>query len=96
MPAITRLGDYCTGHDCHPPRPSTQGSPDVFVNGIPVHRVGDLWGPHSCDGPPHTSILIQGAPGVLVNGQPVGRVGDLIACGSFVATGSPDVIVGEG
>ena len=43
MPAVTRKGDSCTGHGCFPARPSTSGSPDVFVNGIAVHRQGDSW-----------------------------------------------------
>ena len=32
MPAVTRKGDICTGHECFPPRSSTSGSPNVFVN----------------------------------------------------------------
>ena len=43
MPAVTRLGDLCTGHGAFPPRPSTGASPNVFVNGIAVHRKGDSW-----------------------------------------------------
>lgn len=46
MPAATRLRDNCTGHDCWPPRPNCQGSPDVFVNGRPWHRQTDNWEPH--------------------------------------------------
>jgi uncharacterized Zn-binding protein involved in type VI secretion len=34
MPAVSRLGDNCTGHGCWPPRPSTGASPNVRVNGI--------------------------------------------------------------
>jgi len=46
MPACARLGDICTGHDCYPSRPNDQGSPNVFVNGIPWHRQGDHWEAH--------------------------------------------------
>ena len=49
MPAVSRLGDHCTGHGPWPPRPSTGASPDVFVNGIAVHRKGDSWAVH-CSG----------------------------------------------
>ena len=48
MPAVTRRGDVCTGHGCWPPRPSTGGSPDVFANGIAVHRQRDTWAAHTC------------------------------------------------
>ena len=48
MPGVSRLGDVCTGHGCFPSRPSTGASPNVFVNGIPVHRQGDSWAPHCC------------------------------------------------
>ena len=48
MPAVTRKGDSCTGHSCFPPRNSTSGSPNVFVNGKPAHRQGDSWETHCC------------------------------------------------
>ena len=55
MPPVTRLGDNCTGHGSFPPRPSSGASPDVFVNGIAVHREGDSWAPHGSPSPspPH-------------------------------------------
>jgi uncharacterized Zn-binding protein involved in type VI secretion len=46
MPAVVRLGDMSTGHSCFPPRPNTEASPNVFVNGKGVHRVGDAWAIH--------------------------------------------------
>ncbi len=95
MPAVTRLGDLCTGHDSCPPRPSSEGSPNVFVNGIPAHRQGDGWGPHGCTNHAvHVSVLAAGSGTVFVNGKPLGRVGDPVACGSKVATGSGDVFAG--
>ncbi|MEM7046993.1 MAG: PAAR domain-containing protein [Pseudomonadota bacterium] len=94
MPACARQSDICTGHGCFPPRPATAGSPDVFANGLPVHRVGDGWALHGCPTCiPHTSVLASGSPDVFANGQPVGRIGDPVACGSKVATGSPNVFV---
>jgi uncharacterized Zn-binding protein involved in type VI secretion len=93
MPKATRLGDICTGHGCWPPRPNDQGSPDVFVNGIPWHRQSDHWVTHCCP-PCHDSILAHGSPTVFVNGLEAGRVGDPVACGSLVATGSDDVFCG--
>lgn len=47
MPAACRLGDMSAGH-CFFPRPNSEGSPNVFINGIAAHRVGDYWPVHSC------------------------------------------------
>ena len=99
MPEAARLGDICTGHACFPPRPSVEGSSDVLVNGIPLHRQGDSWAthcythpdvPHGC----HASVLASGSGTVLVNGRQAGRIGDPVACGGNVATGSDNVIIG--
>lgn len=94
MPPATRLGDICTGHGCYPPRPNDQGSLNVFVNSLPWHRQGDHWVTHCCPPPCHDSVLGFGSSTVYVNGKQAGRIGDPIACGSVVATGSPNVIVG--
>jgi uncharacterized Zn-binding protein involved in type VI secretion len=97
MPAVTRRGDACTGHGCWPPRPSTGGSPDVFANGIAVHRQSDAWAAHTCPAIPqtHASVLASGSATVFANGRQLGRIGDPVACGSSVAAGSPDVFAGE-
>ena len=96
MPAVTRLGDSCSGHGCWPPRPSTGASPDVFVNGIAVHRQGDAWAPHTCPTIPetHDSVLASGSSTVYVNGKQIGRIGDPVVCGSTVASGSANVFAG--
>ena len=95
MAAVTRLGDRCSGHGCYPSRPSTQGSPDVFVNGIAAHRQGDAWAMHGCAHCiPHGGVLARGSKTVFVNGLPVGRIGDPIDCGSRVMEGSVDVFAG--
>ena len=97
MPAVTRLGDKCTGHDSYIPEKSSEGSSNVFVNGIPVHRLHDAWIPHGCA---PERFLEAGSPNVFVNGLPLGRIGDPITtdkeniddkCSSVVAEGSPDV-----
>jgi uncharacterized Zn-binding protein involved in type VI secretion len=94
MPAITRKGDACTGHGGYPARPSTQGSSNVFINGIAVHRQTDAWASHCNSSGCHSSVLQQGSSSVYVNGLPVGRIGDPVACGSTVAVGSPNVFAG--
>lgn len=92
MPAVSRQGDGCTGHGAFPPRNSTSGSGDVFVNGIPIHRVGDGWGVH-CDPSPscHGGSAASGSSTVFSNGKAVVRVGDAVDCGSAVAAGSGNV-----
>ena len=99
MPAATRKGDSCSGHECFPPRSSTSGSPNVFVNGKPWHRQGDGWEVHTCTHPKvphgsHGSSLASGSSSVFVNGMQAGRVGDPVACGSSVASGSDNVFAG--
>lgn len=94
MPAVTRLGDKCTGHGCFPPRPSTGASPNVYVNGIAVHRQSDPWASHCCPPPCHGSTLAAGSGTVFVNGLQCGRIGDPVACGSAVAAGSGNVFAG--
>lgn len=95
MPSVTRQGDSCTGHGSFPPRNSTSGSGDVFVNGIPAHRQGDGWSVH-CNPTPscHGSSLAAGSGTVYANGKQLGRVGDPVACGSSVASGSSNVYAG--
>lgn len=90
MPAVCRFGDNCTGHPVCSPRPNDQGSPDHFVNGLPVHRQGDHWTVHCL----HDSALAAGSSTVFTNALQRGRVGDPVACGSSVAEGSPDVFAG--
>lgn len=95
MAAVARLGDYCTGHGCWPPRPGIEASDDVFVNGIAVHRLTDAWAVHCCpsDGC-HPGEVANGSATVFVNGKNIARVGDSVACGSLIAEGSRNVNAG--
>jgi len=88
---VTRVADICTGHGNCPPRPNSQGSPNVFVNFLAAHRKGDHWIIHCT----HASVLAKGSGTVKVNNKDLGRVGDAIACGSTVAQGSPNVYAGD-
>ena len=95
MPAQTRVGDNDTGHDACPPRPLAEGSPDVYINGIPAGRVGDAYVAHGCPAhPPHTGVITSGSGTVFINGRAAGRIGDPVARGGSVAGGSPNVFVG--
>lgn len=94
MPAVTRLGDHCTGHGCWPSRPCISASPNVYVNHIPVHRQGDKWATHCCGPSCHDGVLASGSSSVYVNGKQVARIGDPVSCGSKVQEGSPNVFAG--
>ena len=86
MPAIVRVGDP---HSCG--ASASRGSPNVFVNGSPVHRVGDA--------DTHGATQVQGSPNVFVNGSAVARVGDSHGGDSIPhppsphSEGSPNVFV---
>ncbi len=92
--AVSYLGSICSGHGCFPPRVNTGGSGNVFVNGHPVHRVGDGWSTHSCGNNSHAGSLAAGSLSVFCNGNAVGRIGDAVNCGSVVSIGSPNVFCG--
>lgn len=99
MPPAHRKGDIGSGHECHfPPTPATGGSPNVFVNGKPLMRVGDAYVAHPCvvgHAPPHGRALAAGSATVFVNGQPAGRTGDAIDCGGSASSGSGNVFIGD-
>ena len=98
MPAATRIGDADVTHCSTPYR--AQGSPNVFVNGIPWSRQGDLNTVHlkPCGCPPcccpHAMPIAVGSSTVKVNGRGAGRVGDAIVACTSVAQGSPNVFAG--
>lgn len=95
MPAVTRIGDpdvpHCSG------MVRAVGSHDVFVNGRPWSRQGDINTPHLLPGDPcptHSAPIAIGSRMVFVNGKGGGRVGDKIASCTAVAVGSHDVFAG--
>lgn len=95
MPKVHRKGDLGSGHGCWRPRPNAQGSPNVFCNGIPVHRVSDSWQIHCCpDSGCHGGVLAAGSSTVHANNKQLGRISDPVSCGSLAATGSPNVFAG--
>lgn len=88
MPAVCRVGD---AHSCG--STDTGGSPNVFVNGKPIHRIGD---PDA-----HGGTQVGGSSTVFANGKGVARVGDVHSgdpvpghVPSPEATGSPNVFAG--
>jgi uncharacterized Zn-binding protein involved in type VI secretion len=76
---VARLGDTGTHGGA-----ITTGSLDVFVNGLPVARVTDIY---TC--PIHgPNAIIQGSSRLTANGLQVARIGDPTACGATIASGS--------
>ena len=71
----------------------TQGSPDVFVEGLPAVRVGDPVMPHDY----HTGTyqVAQGSSTVFVNGLPMARLGDISNCGDVLNPGEVNVFVDD-
>jgi uncharacterized Zn-binding protein involved in type VI secretion len=95
MPAITRIGDADVPHCSGMTR--AQGSPNVFVNGIPVSRQGDNNTGHLLPGAPcpaHAAPIAVGSTTVFINGKGCGRIGDAISGCTSVAAGSPNVFAG--
>jgi len=90
---VARLGDPISCGDT-----MAQGSPDVFVNGLPWARVGiDRTAGHCWS----STTLLGGSSTVFINGFPAGLAGSAIfhgGCpdhsphGGSIAVGSPDVI----
>ena len=105
MPAVTRVSDGTTGTcdlglpDCPHSRAGTNssGSGNVFVNGLPLHRLNDT-GPTNC---PHGGTFSSnaGSSSVYCNGRKVTRIGDSTVCqscgmGGSHSSGSPNVFAG--
>jgi hypothetical protein len=96
---VVRMGiDMCSGHPAgptyFPPRPAIQGSTDVFVDGLPVVRVGDVWAMHTDIISVHSGHGVLGSFTVFCNGRPVMRISDPLDCGSVCAMGSSTVFCG--
>ena len=95
MPAVTRVGDLDLIHCSVPAR--AVGSPNVFVNSIPVSRQGDINTVHVLPGapcPPHVAPITIGSLTVRINGRGCGRGGDVITACTLGAQGSPNVFAG--
>ena len=92
---VVLLGDLGTDHEGFPPTPVINGSPDVFIDGKPVARVGDQLAPHSKPKhSPHPRTIASGSSTVFINGLPVATTGGAISCGG-VTIGSSSVVVGD-
>lgn len=88
-----RLGDYSSGHDGYPPRPSVTASNDTFVNGRGQVRIGDYWATHCSTKHCHDGTQSQGSKSVFVNGRGAARTRDLISCNDYAEECSSDVFL---
>lgn len=94
MPGIVRLGDIGGVHSCWADRPNDSASPNVFCDGIAVHRQSDHWEYHTCGDDTHDGHLQTGSSTVFVNGLQIARIGDPISCGGFTTHGSSTAFSG--
>ena len=95
MPAVTRIGYADVAHCSCMTR--SEGSSNVFVNGIAVSRQGDNNTGHLLPGDPcpsHSAPITTGSTTVFINGKGCGRIGDSITGCTSVAAGSSNVFAG--
>tara|TARA_B100000035_G_scaffold7942_1_gene6857 strand:- start:28907 stop:29200 length:294 start_codon:yes stop_codon:yes gene_type:complete len=85
---MSRLGDITTGHGCYAPSVGVTASPNVMVNGLPAHKVGDPFTPHTCGKDVHSDVAAIGSPKVIINGSPAMRLGDALAPPALMAEAS--------
>jgi uncharacterized Zn-binding protein involved in type VI secretion len=90
---VARKGDATSGHGPFPTRPIAEGSPNVYVNGIPIARVTDKMEIHCAGKPCHELAISVGSSTVFSNGLAVAYLGSEVDCGEFIVTGSPNVFV---
>jgi uncharacterized Zn-binding protein involved in type VI secretion len=97
MPAVSRVGDTISVHECGVVPTASNGSPDVFTNSISTHRQGDSntshpYSPVGC--PTHATTLSSGSNSVYVNNKQISRIGDSYGCGISLTSGSSNVFSG--
>ena len=97
MPGWSFKGAMSTGHACWWPNFVTGGSSNVFVNYLPVARVGDMLSVHCCPFKGcHPDFVASGQWSVLVNMRPVATIGSKCAPGGRLIFGSYNVSSGGG
>ena len=67
----------------------TIGSTNVFTEGSPQARQGDVIGP------PCAAPIAQGCPTVMINGLMAARIGDATGCGGAIAKGAAKTRIGS-
>lgn len=92
MRPAARIGDlaicFCPGFPCGicPPGVIVTGSPNTFVENLPVARIGDI--ATNCCGCSGAclcpNVIIGGTPRVFVNMRPMAGLGSPITCGLVI------------
>jgi len=63
-----------------------------MINGLPAHKVGDTFTPHSCGTDVHPDVATVGSTKVIINGTAAMRLGDVLSPGAaLMAEASWDV-----
>ena len=95
MAGVAVDGALTSGHSGpFPPTTVTATASTVFINGLPVVRVGDPIIPHTRLRKPfdtHGGAVSSGSGTVFAQGIPVAMIGDSIDCGDAIASSSPNV-----
>jgi len=78
---MSRMADITTGHGCYAPSVGITASPNVLINGLPAHKVGDSFTPHTCGNDVHGDVAAVGSTKVIINGSGAMRLGDTLAPG---------------
>ena len=52
-----------------------------MINGLPAHKVGDTFVPHTCGTDVHPDVATVGSTKVIINGTAAMRLGDVLAPG---------------
>lgn len=63
------------------------GSPNVFINGVPAARIGDSTG---CG-----ATILSGSSTVFINGVPAAIMGSATSHGGVIISGSGNVLIGD-
>lgn len=88
MSSIARAGD---AHACpqkgHSVNNIASGSNNVFINGVPAARVGDI---ASCG-----ATIVAGSSTVFINGIPAAMMGSPTSHGGVIIGGSGNVLIGD-
>ncbi|EGQ8022446.1 PAAR domain-containing protein [Vibrio vulnificus] len=79
-----------TGKVPHVGGPIVNGSPNVFIEGLPAAREGDSI---VCVGP--ADSISGGSSSVFINGKPAARLGDSSSHGGVIISGAGTVLIGD-
>jgi len=93
FPVIRKSVDKTCGH-CYQPIVFIEGSPNVFVNNLPVVRQGDHIPPHCCGKTCHVGAAVGNHSHVFANSRAIQVRTNALTCGDTSCNGSPNVFCG--